>query len=342
MAYVLSLHKQDPNDDPILRETKCRIWWSLFMADRWCPPGLGLPREIRSSHPSVDLPMDEIDFQSMRPRDGFSWQKRKSGLWAYKITLVDILASIQDMNLSLVQDRLDRSTIDNQVRCIEARLQGWHDSLPTYMVVNDQNIERYRGQGCAGTFAALHLGYHHYSTLLYFQFLEPDYDANHESAIYAAKCRLHGLAFSRLLHTARRLGDCHVVYLTVAHMTIVSSSVLLHLLLFGNDEEVETARLQLTRNFEALMDLSVYWPCVDKMKERLFIFQNACLLSASKTYAVDKWIVRFLLETALPFERKDASDDNHSTFGAKNNTFTSNVSLERRMILDKALEDLRN
>ncbi|KAH7359956.1 fungal-specific transcription factor domain-containing protein, partial [Pyrenochaeta sp. MPI-SDFR-AT-0127] len=300
MAYVLGLHKQDAKDPPILRETKSRVWWSLFMADRWCPPGLGLPRQIIRSTPEVEMPMDEVDFQMLRSAGGPSLLKsRTEGLWAYNISLVYILDSIQDINISLVQGQVDRSTIDYQVERIADRLQGWHDSLPRSMVMNDQNLDMYKKKGYGGTFVALHLGYHHYSTLLYFQYLEPECEPTQKTVAYAARCRHHGLAYSRLVHTSRELGDCHVVYLTVAHMTIVSSSVLLHLLLFGNKQEMETARTQLTLNFEALMDLAKFWPCVDRMKERLFIFQNACLRSsAAKTYAVDRWIVRFLLEYA--------------------------------------------
>ncbi|KAF2031887.1 hypothetical protein EK21DRAFT_87708 [Setomelanomma holmii] len=170
------------------------------MADRWCPPGLGLPREIMVSHPSVELPIDELEFQLMRTTDAPRIGETARG------------------------------------------------------IMNDCNLDMQRRKGYGGMFVALHLGYHYYNILLYFQYLEPESEPTHVSTTYAAECRRHGLVFSRLLHTARELGACHVVYLTVAHMTIVSSSVLLHLLLFGNDE----------------------------------------------------WIVRFLLEHALPFESESA------------------------------------
>ncbi|KAF2010731.1 NADH dehydrogenase [Aaosphaeria arxii CBS 175.79] len=345
MAYILGLHKQDNRDLPILKETKCRIWWSLFMADRWCTPGLGLPREIPFINRSMELPMDERDFQLLRPADELSFERQRNGLWAYNITLVDIVDEIQDMNLSLTQDYVDRPTVDAQVQRIEARLQDWHNSLPLYMIMNEPNLERYRKQGTGGLFVGLHLGYHYFHTLLYFQYLEPNCEPNPRTIAYASKCRSHGLSFSRLLWTARGLGDCHVVFLTVAHMTIVSSSVLLHLLLFGNPEEVDTAKLQLTRNFEALMELSKYWPRVDKMKDRLFVFQEACLRSsAASTYTVNRWVVRFLLEYALPFERNGTDEDTCAATAAvfKHSPSSSNVPLERRIMLDKALEDLRN
>ncbi|KAH7085650.1 NADH dehydrogenase [Paraphoma chrysanthemicola] len=342
MAYVLELHKQHPDDDPIWREIKCRTWWSLFMADRWCPPGLGLPKEISVSHPSVELPMNELDFQLLRNTGVPSSTARRGGIWAFKITLVDILASIQDMNLSLVQEHLDRSTVDNQVQCIARRMEHWQGTLPDDLRLSEHNLNLHRHRGYGGMFVALHLGYHYYNILLYFQYLEPNYDPAYNTISYAAECRQHGLAFSRLLHTARELGDCHVVYLTVAHMTIVSSSVLLHLLLFGNDAEVDIAKQQLTRNFEALMDLAKYWPCVEKMKRRLFVFQDACLRSSIATYKVDRWIVRFLLEHALPFENEGPSSEGLAVDMSTMSMSHSRIPLGRQILLNETLDDLRS
>lgn len=39
--------------------------------------------------------------------------------------------------------------------------------------------------------------------------------------------------------------------------------------------------------------------------ERLFVFQNACMWSAdANTHKVDRWMVRFLLQHALPVPEK--------------------------------------
>ncbi|PSN75546.1 NADH dehydrogenase [Corynespora cassiicola Philippines] len=341
MAYILGIDKMNTTDSIISQEIKARVWRSLYMADRWCPPGLGLPHVIRQLDAIPRNLMDERAFQSLEEPTPLSTVECREGLWAYNIFLADILASIQELNFSLLQENVNRPDVDRQVDGLATQLQNWQDSLPSYMVMDEENLADYRRQGQGGTLVAMHLGYHHYSALLFFQYLEPDYEPNQTSKEYAARCRLHGLAFSRLLHTARKLGDCHVVYLTVVHMTMVSSSVILHSLLFGTEEEVDTARLQLCRNFEALIELSTYWPCVDQIKERLFIFQDACLRSsAAKTFSVDKWIIRFLMEHALPFEKKH-SDNVESTAVAFSPNQHSTVSLERRTILDNALDNLR-
>jgi hypothetical protein len=35
MAQLLNLAKEDSSDDVVLREVKCRVWWSLYLIDRY-------------------------------------------------------------------------------------------------------------------------------------------------------------------------------------------------------------------------------------------------------------------------------------------------------------------
>lgn len=311
------------------------------MADRWCPPGLGLPREIQSSGLSVDAPMNEANFQRMESTAQTMPQARIDGIWKYKITLVDILGSIQDMNLSLVQSNCDRFANEQQVLHLAERLRSWRDSLPQHMLMNDGNLDLYRNKGHGGTFVALHFGYHHYSTLLYFQYLEAAAEPLLGTTSYADECRYHALAFSRLLRKARAKGDCHVVYLTVAHMTMVSSSVLLHMLLFGNEQDIAIARSELTSNFDALIELKKYWPHMDRITQRLLTFQEACLRSSNhKAYALDGWMLRFLMEYGLPLEHKHV-EDNDQTNMSRPLTTGNPGPMERRNTMTDAWAQLR-
>lgn len=278
------------------------------MADRWCPPALGLPREVLNSNRMLELPMDEVVFQGLRHDIEFDNDARTGGLWKDKITLVEIFGPIQDLNISLLSSNHETVLIDQQLERLEARLNQWLEQLPRNRRMNNENLDLHRTAGEGGTFVALHLGYHHYSTLLYFQYLDASPSQTVNRHDLAQKCRSHALQFSQLLHQARSTNDCHVVYLTVAHMTMVSSSVLLHMLLFGDEAEIEIARVHLVYNFEALVELGRYWPHVGHIIERLLTFQNACLRSGH-THRIDKWMVRFLLEHALPFAEKVTEED---------------------------------
>jgi hypothetical protein len=48
-------------------------------------------------------------------------------------------------------------------------------------------------------------------------------------------------------------------------MTAVSSSVLVHNLLFGDPEDLQTVRQELKTNFEALIELQNFWPATEAM-----------------------------------------------------------------------------
>lgn len=335
MAYVLRLHESNVEHDIISKEVKCRVWWSLFMADRWCPPSLGLPREILRFNSELQLPRDEVAFQQISRNDAIDIDGPKDGIWKYMITLVDILGPIQDLNLSLVQEHLSQDDVDKQVDLLVAQLTLWRDTLPEYMTLSSVNLDDYRDKGHGGTFVALHLGFHHYLTLLLFQYLNALQSGSAKAKHYSDQCRHHALAFSRLLHHARSHSSCHVVYLTVAHMTQVSSSVLVHMLLFGNEDEVDVARTHLTYNFEALIELKEYWPHVESVIERLLTFQKACLQALHPhTHRIDGWIVRFLLEHALPFADRGILSDYEST----NTPAISHTLLQRNDLLTDVLE----
>lgn len=261
------------------------------------------------SHSRIDLnlPMEEVTFQMLHPSTEIGPQVRSYGLWHQKILLVDILGDIQSLNWSLVNEERSRNVVDQEVADIGERLQSWHESLACNMKMDNQNMDAYRMKGLGGTFVALHLGYHHYSTLLYFQYLQPTHEQSASAVIFAQRCKSHAVAFSKLLSCARGRNDCQVVYMTVAYMTMDSSSVLLHMLLFGSAEEVELGRTGLLTNFEALLELKRYWSCMDSVIWRLLTFQRACL--RSDTYSIDRWLLRFLLEYGLPLTGKTTADD---------------------------------
>jgi hypothetical protein len=82
---------------------------------------------------------------------------------------------------------------------------------------------------------------------------------------YAHRCKQHAADFSDLLRLAHDEEGCAAVYNIVAHMTIVSSSVLLYTLLFGEEHELPAARRRLESNFDLLIELRDYWPSVRLM-----------------------------------------------------------------------------
>ncbi|KAH7150311.1 fungal-specific transcription factor domain-containing protein [Dactylonectria estremocensis] len=287
-------------------EVKRRLRWTLFMADRWSSSSLGLPRQISDTELAIDLPMDESVFESLTPEKTRLDDPWQPGIWAHKISLVQLFGPIQDLNRRSVNGSVTANEVERSVALLAQQLETWEWMLPLDVKMGDENFERHANRGTGGPFVALHLGYHHYATLLYFRFLEPLVPSSPTAGIYRDKCKFHASSYSKLVKLARQRENCEVIYPTVGHMTVVSSSVLLHTLLFGEEADIKSARDAMNSNFAAIVELRQYWLNTAPMINRLVAFQNFCLLSTDyRTHQLDDWMIRFLIEYALPLEEKD-------------------------------------
>ncbi|KAM0555078.1 hypothetical protein ACHAPJ_006427 [Fusarium lateritium] len=290
------------------REIRRRAWWTLYMADRWSSSSLGLPPQIRDTDLAVDLPMNEAMFESLTPDEtklNVPWQP---GLWAHKISLVRLFGPIQDLNHRSVYGNISDQELESSVASLSRLLEDWEWTIPHDVRMNPENLELHIQRGHGGAFIALHLGYHHYATLLYFRFLEPAASSSPFATVYRDKCKFHASSYSDLVKLARQKENCEVIYPTVGHMAVVSSSVLLHTLLFSEDQDLHKVRDALNANFEAILELRRYWPNTAPMIHRLVTFQNFCLLSTDyRTHQLDGWMLRFLIEYSLPLGEKDTA-----------------------------------
>lgn len=259
MAQIMRLNSPKSTGSVVECEIERRVWWSLFMADRWSSSGIGLPRQIKDLGGSIDLPMDESVFYSLPRhllRHEGAW---KPGLWAHMISLVQHFGAVQDLNRQSAQGCFEGWELDRTAAELSQKLDLWENMLPTDAKETESNFALHQAKGTGGPFVALHLGYHHYSTLLYFRYLETRSSLTGLGETYVARCKHHASAYSALLRRAREVRDCEAVYPTVGHMAVVSSSVLLHTLLFGDENELANARRDLNSNFAALMELKQYW-----------------------------------------------------------------------------------
>ncbi|KAL4964203.1 Zn(II)2Cys6 transcription factor [Aspergillus stella-maris] len=308
MAEIMDLNASTMTGSAIDREIVRRIWCSLYFADRWCFSGLGLRRHMDEFlRPSCSLPMDEMAFRSLQLGQtvpaNVPW---KPGIWTHMTMLTRYFGPIQDLNRRVARDDIDATELGEAVEQLGNQLEAWSEALPTDMQMTVQNLHTQQ-QNIGGPFVALHLTYHHYSTLLYFQFLESQSQSppsNSTSCAYADRCKEHALSFSSLLHLSRQIKGCETNYPTVGHMVTVSSSVLLHTLALGDLSELEGARRALNANFELLIELQQYWPATSAMIKRLIAFQNLCLLS-TESHRLDGWMVRFLLEHSRPLGKRE-------------------------------------
>jgi len=318
MAHVLHLPEPDPTDDGITQEIKVRTWWSLYMIDTWSSAGLNLPRQIHDKGCNR-LPMTERSFWYLEPGRKFENDIQFGiGLWGYMVMLARIFSHIQDLHVKMAEGELDEQHVEEITESLANELDRLLEELPSNLQFTVDNLKLHAAADLGRAFIALHLGYHHYATLLYFQYLDTQLGQTPSRTIFVARCKYHAASFSDMLRLSHEIENCEAFYLIVAHMTVVSSSALLHTLLFGSQDELLDTRKRLYFNFELLLKLKQYWPGVDLMvrsrliyssflltlgkMDRLFTFQKVCMQSMDSIYTVDRWTVKFLLHHALPIE----------------------------------------
>ncbi|KAB2580628.1 hypothetical protein DBV05_g839 [Lasiodiplodia theobromae] len=301
MAQILSLPQASPTDTDIDKEVKCRVYWTLYMVDRWNSAGLGLTRQLPDAL-KYPMPVHELYFH----QPDFRYRPElRNGLWAYFISLASIFGEIQDLHLRHVGGEVEDAHFEEQAQKLAACLEQFAEDLPIELHLNVDNLRWHADQGIGRTFVALHLGFHHYSTLIHFQYLDIQLPRTPKQRLFASRCKHHANTYSDLLKLSTEIPGCDAVYNIVGHMTVVSSSVLLHILFFGEEEELPMTRQRLEQNFQILIKLRGYWPSVHGMMDRLFTFQKACMWTADpNTHKIDKWMLKFLLQHALPIEDK--------------------------------------
>lgn len=262
MFDIICLTPINPSESIVEREMRQRIGWSLYTTDRWCISGLGMPGQMRDLTFMMELPMDEYTYHTTSLDQRVLLGPWKSGLWAHMVSLVQFFGSIQDINRRIARGDIQMTKLDHEVKRISQQLQSWREDLPSDARMTLENIYSQQEKGLGGLLISIHLAYHHFATLLYFGYLE-DHPSSDQK--YVARCRYHASSFSALIRQSRQLKGCEAVYPLVGHMTTVSSSVLVHTLLFGEAHELIKTREELNSNFEALVELRNHWPATATM-----------------------------------------------------------------------------
>lgn len=80
-------------------------------------------------------------------------------------------------------------------------------------------MERHASLGIGQVFVALHLGYHHYATLLYFPYLGSQLTRVPDQKLFTTRCKYYTAASSDLLRSSNETQGCEAVYVIVSHMT---------------------------------------------------------------------------------------------------------------------------
>lgn len=214
MAELLKLPITNTANDVITSEINRRVWWSLYMIDRWASAGLGLARQIHLGDDAPQLPMDEVQFRKLNPTNTTEiLENWKPGIWSHMITLAKIFGDIQDLNRMLVEDEAwEEDQIESRVLGLAEELTSFERDLPPKMSFSSENLNFQQKQGVGRAFVALHLGYHHYATLLYYQYLDQRRPPTPTKRIFTERCKYHAIAFCELISTSAKQGDSEALH----------------------------------------------------------------------------------------------------------------------------------
>ncbi|KAH6871491.1 hypothetical protein B0T10DRAFT_523010 [Thelonectria olida] len=341
MAQILNVGACNEADDGVTRERKRRIFWTCFIIDTWASGGSNLSRQFGWQAKQPRVPMDESVFSMMKPGDpDVTDSEWRPGLWGHMVRLVEIYDQIQLLHKQLAETtEWDEALMDESVRLLEAELDAFQQNLGQALTFSLENLAVFVNRRLGSVFIAFHLGYHHYYTLLFYQYLDKRRPSTRNGKKYADRCKDHAAIICDVLKASREVPGAEALYNIVGHVTIVSSSVLLHTYLFGEPHELEDAKNRLESNLESLRQLRSYWPSVELMINRLVVFQKNCIGSLSRnTHRFDKWMVRFLIAHALALEDKvnDAWSDSDIT------QTPGNDHLERSRITQAMIINIQN
>lgn len=360
MVQILNLGTPNEADDGVTRETKRRIFWTCFIIDTWASGGSNLSRQFPWQAKQPRVPMDEAVFNQMNPGDAdiadADW---RPGLWGYMVRLVEIYVRIQQHHKQLAETaEWDEALMDISVQRLDADLAAFERSLGPGLTFSLENLAAFVSRGLGSTFIAFHLGYHHYYTLLFYQYLDQRRPATTNGKVYSDRCKHHAAVICDVLRASREVPGAEALYNIVGHVTIVSSSVLLHTYLFGEAHDLEGSMRRLESNFESLVQLRSYWPSVELMVpscypkrctlltvwqiKRLVVFQNNCMRSLGRnTHRFDKWMVKFLIAHSLAVE--DKVDDLPNPWSDyEMNQMAETVHLERGRITQNMIMDMQS
>lgn len=264
MSQVLRLWEKDPTKSTIENEIRWRIWYSCCMVDTWTSTGHNVPKVINAHTASIENLTPEDNLQRCTNTRILS-AGGGTGLWTFMARLALIFARVPDLHRQLAAYDSDEHSIHESTAGIAVELDEYYAELPASLRFNPENLRSHISRGIGHVLIALHLGFHHYSTLVHFPYLDPRRAGLFPTDMHAERCKYHAAALSDILSTSLSQPGCETIYQTVGHMAMVSSCVLLYILLLGENHEVDAAKARLGTNFTKLIELTKYWPVMHQV-----------------------------------------------------------------------------
>lgn len=339
MVLILDLASASDMEDGLTRETARRVWWTCFLVDIWSSGGSSISRQLTMPDCRPRMPVEELMFSNLRPKDkDITDTEWRPGMWSHMVAMVEVYKEIQDLIRYLVViTEWDEEFIETTVDRLAIRLQACEENFEPELQFSAENLVINANRGLGRLFSGFHLGYQYYCMLLFYRYLDQNRGPTVNGNAYASRCKLHARKFCDILKLSREHKQTEALHNIIAHITIVSSAVLLHTYIFGDASELPDTITRLESNMEALVELRVYWPSVELMVgaidpltfidltmhqiDRLVVFLKNCVGSTTRnTHRFDKWMVKFLQEYGKTLDEKDKFKMSTSIFPEVNDS----------------------
>ena len=267
MALILDLVSVDSAEDGVSREIKRRVWWTCFLVDVWSSGGSSISRQLNMTNCRPRMPVEELMFFNLRPEEeDITDAMWKPGMWCHMVEMVEVFKEIQDLiRYLVVMTEWDEEFIETTVDDLAVRLLAFEDRFGPELKFSPENLVLNADRGLGRLYTGFHLGYQYYCMLLFYQYLDKNRPPTVNGATYANLCKSHARKFCDILRLSREHKPAEALHNIIAHVTVVSSSVLLYTYIFGDASELQDTVTRLESNMEALVQLRVYWPSVELM-----------------------------------------------------------------------------
>ncbi|KIA75858.1 hypothetical protein HK57_00385 [Aspergillus ustus] len=124
LGLAMGLNHNIPREqcpDPIVRENRIRLWWNIYIFDRFWALKLGLPVQVDDSDIQVDLPHDLHDVE------GYSDEFVDA---AYQVTVIELARISSNIMRSIYSRRAFEESFLQREQKILIELQQWLTRLP--------------------------------------------------------------------------------------------------------------------------------------------------------------------------------------------------------------------